>query len=275
MRLDLVLTLALTSAGVLITCIVTHYYYKKGMKKKSLTPFLDFHLELFSDIDKNLKKDLKIKYKNVLIDNFFQVQFIIVNTGNEAIYDCIKPLRLSIPNNLEILDAKIVYTDPKGREVGCKKDRKNSVEFRFPLLNGKEYFITRILIKGEIKNNEIENIFNFNITAPNLPDNLKILRPLPYNKSKKDKFNFDAYFFSLMSINIIVLMAYLIRLKNPILDILNSKGIGLSSGLYLTTITMIILISLMFLFVSIMVIVASFRNRKLDIRNRLKIPSKI
>ena len=73
MKLELVLTIVLTSAAVLITWIITHYYYKKGIRKKSLTPFLDFYLELFSDIDKNLREDLMIKYKNVLIDNFFQI----------------------------------------------------------------------------------------------------------------------------------------------------------------------------------------------------------
>jgi hypothetical protein len=272
MKLELVLTIVLTSAAVLITWIITHYYYKKGIRKKSLTPFLDFYLELFSDIDKNLREDLMIKYKNVLIDNFFQVQFIIVNTGNEAIHDCIKPLKLNIPRHLEILDTKIVYVNPKGREVIIEKVNKNSIEFQFPLLNKKEYFITRILIKGEVKKSEIENEFIFSITAPDLPSNLKTLRPLPHDKSKRNKLNFDAYFFSLMSINMIVLMGYLISLKNQILDVLNNKGIELSSGLYITTIVAIIMISLVFLFTSIMVIITNFKNRKLDIKNRLKIP---
>jgi hypothetical protein len=50
-----------------------------------LTPYKNFISRVFSYIDPELKKDLKIKYKDIDVDNFYQVQFTIINTGNRSL----------------------------------------------------------------------------------------------------------------------------------------------------------------------------------------------
>lgn len=177
-----------TFIGIIITIIFTWffawYYFKKSQNIKNLTPFLEDISEIFSDIDQDLKDDLKIKYKNRIIDNFYRLQYLVINTGNTTIKDCKTPLKLKIPNGGEVLEAKILMVNKDGRSVKVL-NKKKYVEFLFKLLNKGEYFITRILVKGELnldfnrRYETIKDMLEFEIESDGLPPIIKSIYAPP------------------------------------------------------------------------------------------------
>jgi hypothetical protein len=176
--------------GVAATLLASRYYYRRSVDKE-LTPFMQLQSNVLSHIDEEVKSDLHIEYKGVKVENLQQLQFLIANTGERAVRDVIKPLRLELPKDSEIMDASILYVFPEGREV--KLDTKktgNILEFNFPLLNKDEFFIFKLLIKGEPQRKELK----FRIVADDLPPELKIKR-LTYNQiereSKDEKGEFE------------------------------------------------------------------------------------
>lgn len=80
-----IITISSIISGAIITWIITRYYYLRNRNIRSLTPYKNFISRVFSYIDPELKKDLKIKYKDIDVDNFYQVQFTIINTGNRSL----------------------------------------------------------------------------------------------------------------------------------------------------------------------------------------------
>ncbi|MDP2159532.1 MAG: hypothetical protein Q8K02_03555, partial [Flavobacterium sp.] len=80
------ITIGLTIGGIIfgaiITYIVSKYFFNKGIKKKSLTPYRQFSSPLFTNLDPDLKKDLIVSYKSHQIDNLTQAQFLIANDGD-------------------------------------------------------------------------------------------------------------------------------------------------------------------------------------------------
>src|SRR5690606_10876324 len=125
----------------------------------------------------------------------------------------IKPLTLEIPNNAEVLDTNLIHIEPSGREINLqtlKSTTFNSVEFKFPLLNSGEYFVVKLLVKGEApkpetKKTEYEsetiisvdyfefgryNLFKFRITVDDLPPEI-ISERLPNDYSEFRNSPFD------------------------------------------------------------------------------------
>lgn len=165
--------------GSIVTFLVSRHFFKKGIKEKSFTPFVQFTSTLFSELDPELQKNLKVNYKNQEIENITQTQFVIANTGDVPIRDIIKPLQLTLPKENKILGVNIVYTKPKEREVEYKiieTDNSNTIEFIIPLLNAKEYFVVKIIIQDVLKNPEKDKNkkYLFSITADDLPPKLTI-----------------------------------------------------------------------------------------------------
>jgi len=180
-------TIIITALGVIIssviTWIITRYYYLRNRNIRTLTPYKNFIAKVFSDIDPELKKELKIKYKGTEVDNFYQVQFTIINTGNRSLNNFIKPLTLIIPNNGEILDVKILHIHPKGREITFNiRPGKNFISYNIPLLNSGEYFVTKLLIKGDV---ESDKDFIFKVSAEDLPPEILSIKPLILPKKGK------------------------------------------------------------------------------------------
>jgi hypothetical protein len=118
------LTLGLTLGGIIIGAVITYivskYFFKKSIKEKSLTPFLQFSSRLFSEIDPELKKELIVNYKNTKVDNITQTQFLIANDGDIPIRDIIEPLKLSIPKKNKIFSVTIIHIEPEGRKIDYK-----------------------------------------------------------------------------------------------------------------------------------------------------------
>lgn len=137
--------------GGILTIFVGWLFYKKSNKKISIIPYLDFFSKLFDNVEPEIKKDLKILYKESEIEHLYSVQFTIENNGNKPIRDLIEPLTLSIPKEFEIMDGSISEINPVGRKVELKQNLiENKIIIDFPLLNPKEFFVFKILFKGEI-----------------------------------------------------------------------------------------------------------------------------
>lgn len=168
--------------GVAATIIASRHYYRRSVDKE-LTPFIQLQSNVLSHIDKEVKSDLHIEYKGVKVENLQQLQFLIANTGERAIRDTIKPLRLDLPQDVEIMDAAILYVAPRGREVSLNiSNSASSVVLNFPLLNKDEFFIFKLLLKGAPSRSDLK----FMIVADDLPPQLAIRR-LTYNQIEKEE----------------------------------------------------------------------------------------
>jgi hypothetical protein len=178
------IALASIFIGVATTFFASRHYYRRSVDKE-LTPFIQMQSNVLSSIDKEVKSDLHIEYKGVKVENLQQVQFLIANTGERAIRDMIKPLSLHLPNDVEVMDASILYVSPEGREVSLEVSEKDySVNFNFSLLNKDDFFIFKLLLKGAPERKELK----FSIVADDLPPTLKIQR-LTYNQIEKEEKN--------------------------------------------------------------------------------------
>ena len=179
----IIITISSIIIGAIIAWIIARFYYLRSRNIRSITPYVNYISKVFSDIDPELKKDLKIKYKGTEVDNFYQVQFTIINTGNRSLNNFIKPLTLIIPNNGEILDVKILHIHPKGREITFNiRPGKNFISYNIPLLNSGEYFVTKLLIKGDV---ESDKDFIFKVSAEDLPPEILSAKPLILPKKGK------------------------------------------------------------------------------------------
>ena len=159
--------------GVIATIWVSNHYYRRS-KRKSLTPYIQFSTSVFRGVDPSVREAVKIEYKEVQIKDLFEIQFLIANTGERPIRDIINPLTLHVPEESQILDASILYIHPKGREVSISVKESHAI-FNFALLNSDEFFIAKILLEGELKQED----FKFSISVDDLPPTLK-QRLLPY-----------------------------------------------------------------------------------------------
>jgi hypothetical protein len=200
------IALASIFIGVATTFFASRHYYRRSVDKE-LTPFIQMQSNVLSSIDKEVKSDLHIEYKGVKVENLQQVQFLIANTGERAIRDMIKPLSLHLPNDVEVMDASILYVSPEGREVSLQVSEKDySVNFNFSLLNKDEFFIFKLLLKGAPERKELK----FSIVADDLPPTLKIQR-LTYNQIEKEEKNKkeNSFEVGLFGVSILVLVVAL------------------------------------------------------------------
>lgn len=198
-------TIAGIIIGGLITVWASRYFYKKSLKSKTLSCFVQYVSEILTDIDPDVKNNLEVDFKGQKVESLYQVQFVIANTGDIPIRDIINPLNLKIPNEGIILDANLLHIDPKGREINLDiADSNDSISFDFPLLNSGEYFISKLLIKGEPPRHEIKegeenrrlidygsyDLFDFTITADELPPEIAS-QHLPPDYSEFEFNHFD------------------------------------------------------------------------------------
>ena len=170
--------------GVIATIWISNHYFRRS-KRKSLTPYFQFSTSIFRGVDPSVRDALKIEYKEVQINDLFEIQFLIANTGERPIRDVIHPLTLHVPEGSQILDASILYIHPKGREVVISVKESNVI-FDFALLNSDEFFIAKILLEGEPK----EQDFKFSISVDDLPPTLRqrFLPPDLVDTGEKRKF---------------------------------------------------------------------------------------
>jgi hypothetical protein len=174
--------------GVAATLIVGHYYFRRTTDK-GLTPFLHFSTSLFRGIAPEVRQALRIEYRGVPVDELLEMQFLIANTGERAIHDVIEPLAVSLPEGCSLLDASLLYVSPSERQIALTKEER-AVRFTFPLLNRSEFFLVRLLVRGQASPKDLV----FSITADDLPPRLSITRMPPdvVSTSEKQKFEWGA-----------------------------------------------------------------------------------
>lgn len=178
---DFLIAIVSILIGIGATFFASRHYYRRSVDKE-LTPFIQLQSNVLSHIDEEVKSDLHVEYKGVKVESLQQLQFLVANTGERAVRDIIKPLRLELPESTEIMDASILYVFPEGREVNIDpKASGNILEFNFPLLNKDEFFIFKLLIKGEPKRKELK----FKIVADDLSPELEIQR-LTYSQIERE-----------------------------------------------------------------------------------------
>ena len=175
--------------GIVATVWASNYYFRKSLKK-SLTPYIQHYASPFRGIDPSVRKDLGITYHGSSVDDLFEIQFLIANTGDKAIRDIIEPLSLEIPDQCSLLDASIIHKDPAELKVNIAAlEDKSRLRFEFPLLNSGDFFIAKLLLNGSPKTEELK----FNVVVDELPPTLKPER-LGYDAisspSKKREFEF-------------------------------------------------------------------------------------
>lgn len=198
-------TIILTILGIVIgavaSYIISQHFFKKSVKQKKLSVYIQFNSRLFSrTVDTHLQKDLVVNYKNHAIENIMQAQFVIANTGDIAIRDIIRPLRLNLPKKNVIYNVTIEDIKPEGRIIEHKivDDIKfNVIEFNIPLLNCGDYFVFKLVAQdffekkndNEEEKNKVhsdETLFDFTITADDIPPNIRI-EQLPYTYYEDEK----------------------------------------------------------------------------------------
>jgi len=168
----LIISLATALLGVVVTILVSRYYFLRSVDK-DITAYVQFSSAPLGKIHPKVRSDLKILYQNHPIENLYEIQFLIANTGEKAIRDIIRPLTLSLPEKAELLDASMLHISPTGRDVSLKsKDDGREISFEIPLLNKGEFFIFKLLLNGDVSAND----FEFTITADDLSP---VFRPKP------------------------------------------------------------------------------------------------
>lgn len=174
---DLVLSLGSLVVGIVASVLVSAYYFRRSMRK-SLTPYVQFYSSPFKGIDPNVKKALEITYQGTPIEDLFEVQFLVANTGDKAIRDVIEPLSFAVPENCVLLDASLLHRDPPELkvELAVSKDRR-SFKMDFPLLNSENFFVLKVLLNGSPRFSELK----FSILVDELPPVLRA-----------ERLNFDA-----------------------------------------------------------------------------------
>ena len=100
---------------------------------------------------------LNIVYDSDTINDIYQIQFVIANTGDVPITRPIKPLQLTLFENSCVLDYNIIHKEPASRDLNMKIDNKNEITFDFLLLNPNEYFVVKFLVKGSLPEPEKQN----------------------------------------------------------------------------------------------------------------------
>lgn len=208
--LTLTITISSILIGIFVTFFVAKYYFKKGDKKKSLTPYLQFSSTLFQELDPELRQSLIVKYKDVNIENLTQAQFLIANTGDLPIRDIIEDFKLTLPKENKIFSISIIHIQPEGRNIEYKIEEnndKNIVLFKIPLLNKGEFFVFKVLYQDFItddkdtKDVEYDEEYSFTITAYNLPPNLE-LEHLPFNYYEDEidnKYDWSSFWIAFIS----------------------------------------------------------------------------
>ena len=163
-----------TATAVVIAVIgwwVGRYY-----SRKSLGVYRLLNSFAFDGIAPDVRKKLQFRFQDREVHELQQVVLLVANDGERAIRDVIEPLTLTIPAEVEVLDASIIYRQPDGLEAEIVIDlhppASSDLKFEFPLLNKREFFVVKLLLSGRL------NVQNLRILSDDLPRSLKI-RPLP------------------------------------------------------------------------------------------------
>lgn len=166
-----------TIIGVLIgmaaTVAITHYYFRRTTKK-SLGIYKLLISHTFTGIEQELREQLRFTYQNKEIEDLLQIEFIVANDGEKAISNVIEPLRFTLPEGVQLLNASVLHRHPNSLDASIELDageeNSDTISFRFPLLNKGDFFVVKLLLNGQLESDNLE----FSLLADDLPRSLRM-----------------------------------------------------------------------------------------------------
>jgi hypothetical protein len=169
--INVALTLLGIFIGTIATFLVSRHYFRRTVERK-LTPFIHLHSQVFAGIDPEVRNEIKIHYRDEVVNDLTHYQVLIANTGDRSIRDFINPLTVIFPERVNILDVAILHRSPKELELGYKVDTNDKgidrCKFDIPLLNKGDFFLVKFLLKGLVKPYDPE----FRLTVDDIPPRL-------------------------------------------------------------------------------------------------------
>lgn len=178
--MDINITIAILSLLLtIIFGILGLWYTIKFRKKVDLTFYKDECFSLFQTVVKNFP-EIEVKFNSKPIsENLIFLKGTIANTGNVDIdkTNVYKPVSIELPNNCNILQAKIIDMSPN-LNVN-EKVNINKIQFEWDLLQNNEYFTFQSLVeykpkdKSEKKNSKDANEKNKGDIANKLMNEIK------------------------------------------------------------------------------------------------------
>lgn len=180
-----------TAAGVIIGAVITvlasRYYFQRSISKR-LGLYGLLNSFVFDGIAQDVRRQLQFRFQGREVNELQQVIFLVANDGERAIRDVIEPITLTIPPEVEVLDASIVHRQPEGLKaniiVSPHAPTGTSLALEFPLLNKGEFFVIKLLLSGRLK------LSNFTVLCDDLPRSIEV-EPLPLNLLRETQFGFE------------------------------------------------------------------------------------
>lgn len=163
--------------GVIATIIVSRYYFRRSVNT-SLGVYGLLNSYVFAGITDDVRTRLHFRFEGREVQELQQLVFLVANDGERPIRAPIRPLCLSVPPSVELLDASIIHRRPEGLEIAITQSaaggKGSSIAFEFPLLNKGEFFVAKLLISGRFPVGDVR----FTILAEDLPRSL-VVRATP------------------------------------------------------------------------------------------------
>lgn len=173
--------------GALVTVLASRYYFRRSIRKRiGLYDLLNSFV--FDGISDDVRRQLQFRFQGREVHELQQLVFLIANDGERAVRDVIEPLTLTVPIEVEVLDASIVHREPEAlkAEVVATRggQRGTSLALEFPLLNKGDFFVVKLLLSGRFKP------LHFSILCDDLPRQIPI-EPLPPTSVSDRKYKFE------------------------------------------------------------------------------------
>ena len=156
-------------AGLIITIVISRYYYRLGVRHR-LAVYVLQAFQAMSDLDSDIKKDFTVEFNGTPVRDLTVLELLIANEGTHPIRDYVEPLSFQMPDGVHLLNVTVPYVYPEGRHVNAVVKSKHSFEYQFSILNPREYFLTKIVADGYIDRDELL----ISIGADNLPPRLRL-----------------------------------------------------------------------------------------------------
>jgi hypothetical protein len=175
--------------GAVVTVLASRYYFRRSTNK-SLRVYGLLNSFVFAGIAPDVRKQLKFVFEGRDVRELQQLVFLVANDGERAIRDVLEPLALTIPHEVELLDASIVHKHPGSLTLNLVIDlhsgKFTKITFDFPLLNKREFFVVKLLLSGHLNVQKLV----FRLLADDLPRTLHV-EQLPPSAYRETSYKFE------------------------------------------------------------------------------------
>ncbi len=175
--------------GIVVTFAVSRYYFQRSINKR-LGVYGLLNSSVFSGIASDVRKELHFRFQDREVRELQQLVFLVSNDGEKAIRDVIEPLCLTIPADVEILDASVIHRRPEMLKVDLaieqSKSNSSRIVFHFPVLNKREFFVVKLLLSGSLSLGSLA----FGVLGEDLPRSL-VVQPVPPAAIRDSGYSFE------------------------------------------------------------------------------------